>query len=279
MKEMRYLLLFLVIVRINAQGLNDREVPANGFLRISYTGNMGILIAHRDRAVIIDGFHKEYGPDYVFPPERIVKQLISGSYKDYPAIDIALATHKHGDHFDAGYLKAFLKENPTALAIGPRQVGDALSAVLKAEDPGALSRIKSIRFDHKAHVVTHHSITVKAFRCDHAGPRHRSVQNIAYIVTIGGYKLLHLGDTGWDAAETTLRNLNIKNEGLDLAVIPYWMLLDNPSKVRADVLIEAKQIIATHIPPYISEAQKQQLYSAHPGIVLLTGMGEEIKYE
>nr|WP_299486652.1 MBL fold metallo-hydrolase [uncultured Allomuricauda sp.] len=254
------------------------EKETNG-LTISYIGNMGVLIASDSNAVLIDGFHKNYKPDYAYPSESTVQKLIDGDYKNFKTPDIALVTHHHKDHFDADYYQKFMRENPNSLVVASQQVNDLIRKNLDNE-ANLSSILKQVPYNDEEYSLNHKGVNIKAFKCPHVNPlRHSSVQNLAYLISIDNYSILHLGDSNWDVAKSVLENKKISDKSIDIAILPYWMLLDKSSTENVANLLVPKRIIATHIPPGFSDEAYENLQKMYPNITLFTKLNEQIAYK
>ena len=255
------------------------EKQSNG-LSISYIGNMGVLISNNENVVVIDGFHKKYKPEYAFPSDSTVHSIIKGEYKNYSKPDISLVTHYHKDHFDAEYHRIYLQENPESLVVAPQQVNDLIRESLKSETLKISPVLKQVPYDENEYAAVHQNIRVKAFKCPHINSaRHYSVQNIAYLISLNNYSVLHLGDTNWDVAASILEKKELFKLSIDVAILPYWMLLDKNSKERITNLIAPKQIIATHIPPDYSIEEQVKLQKEYPTVRLFTKLNEQLNYK
>ena len=90
------LLLFLVTTPLCAPNNTRQEgqpnLPGNSKLLVTYIANEGVLISSGDQQVLIDGLHREYKPDYAFPPDALRKPLESASLP-YDKIRLILVTH------------------------------------------------------------------------------------------------------------------------------------------------------------------------------------------
>lgn len=245
---------------------------------ISYVGNMGVLIGNEKEVVLIDGFHKEYRPQYVFPPDSVIQKITSAEYEGYGTLDIAIATHFHQDHFDPGYFYDFLNLNTASIAILSPQIKKTIDDMGREGNAALPERIMTFGYDGKIYRFQHNGIEVRAFRCDHVSPsRHRSVENTAYIVTLNDNSILHVGDSNWEEAEQHLIEHEKSVKGVDLAVLPYWMLLGNTSKNLVERLISPGHLVATHIPPDLEDHQAEKLSKNFPGIVLFTELGQKFE--
>jgi len=246
-------------------------------LKIAYVGNMGVCIEHGDKTVLIDGLHQFYNIEYVFPSEDLVNKLITGRFKDFSAIEFCLFTHLHGDHFSGKYSKAFLENNGEGTIIGSYQIKEGIDKTLSKPD-SISNRIKVIPYNKRPHSVEKSGVKITSIQCDHANPDyHGETQNIAFLVTMDDYKILHVGDTSWELTKEPFKTLNIKNEKLDVAILPYWLLLEFGADTKVNSLIAPKHIIATHIPPNFKERYQKQLLERFSNITLFTSL-EEVHY-
>jgi L-ascorbate metabolism protein UlaG (beta-lactamase superfamily) len=75
------------------------------------------------------------------------------------------------------------------------------------------------------------------------GTRHGDIQNLGHIVTIGGRKVLHVGDA--DPSTGVFETLNLDEAGIDIALLPVWFLTDFAPMVKEH--IKPRHIIAVHM--------------------------------
>lgn len=277
---------FMVFHEETTLSPRDIAIPASPLeketdsLCISYIGNMGVLIGSNTNAVLIDGFHKKYKPAYSYPVESSVEEIIDGKYQKFGKVDMALITHHHKDHFDPEYYREFLLKNPESMVIGSQQVNDQISDRFDGEPLKIENALEQVPYNTEGSFITHHGVRVRSFKCPHVNPvRHASVQNIGYVIYINNYTMLHLGDTNWDVAESFLKKEKLLNKSLDIAILPYWMLLDKSSIGKVHELIAAKQIIATHIPPDFNHLEYEALKKRHPNATLFTRLNEKFIYK
>lgn len=248
-------------------------------LKVAYIGNMGVLIEHNEKTVIFDGFHKKYKPDYLFPDLTTVTDLTHGTYADFSAIEIALFSHKHADHFDASYSQLFLNKNPDGIVVGSSQVKEEIQKLKENEASDFGNSLKAVPYDEKPHVLECSGIQVTGIQCEHVNPsRHSSVQNIAYLVTLDGFKVLHIGDTNWSLVDRPFNSLELKSQEIDIAILPYWMLLSEEAKELTIGQINPTKLIATHIPPNFSESDKKELMSTYRNVELFTELNQTFTY-
>ncbi len=248
-------------------------------LKIAYTGNMGVCIEHGDKTVIIDGLHEFYNKAYLYPTPGMVTELIQGKFKNFSSIECCLFTHLHGDHFSGNYSKKFLEYNKESIIAGSYQIREGIEALLSKTD-SIPRRINVVPYDNNPHIIEKSGIKITAIQCDHSSPkRHGKTQNIAYVVSINDYNILHVGDTDWNLTLKPFKALDIKNKKIDVAVLPYWLLLEPEAATKVNTLINPKYLIASHIPPNFSKQYQKQLRDTFSNITLLTNLGKVHYYK
>lgn len=234
-------------------------------ITLTYIGNMGVYITDNKSSVLIDGLHSKYGEDYLFPSKELVK-TIHTNYKP----DVLLFTHRHGDHFNAELSTAYLQSNEKALLLGPQQVTS------KMQSFG--DRIFTITTkDYSKQTINLGNLKVTGLKINHAGKRHITIENVGYILNIQDKKILHVGDTNWMSEIKLFDHLHLDKENIDVAIVPYWMLLDESASFLIKKHIKPKKIIATHISPKIKAQELQKLKDQYPHIHFLTKPEEQIQ--
>ena len=247
--------------------LNPDSQSTKDSLRFAYTGNMGVLIEYGNETVLFDGLHEPYKPAYLYPPDSMVQELISGQFAGFGSIDACLFSHAHRDHFSGRYAATYLEQNPDGLMIGAAQVASKVK-------PEQADRIHEVSYSGEVDTIQQGDIRILATRCDHVNPgRHGSVQNVAYLVTLRGFRILHVGDTHWELAVPAFDRLKLQTHPPDIAILPYWMLLEKRSTVLLEKHINPGLLLATHVPPDFSKTEADKLRKQFPGIQVLTSLG------
>jgi len=236
---------------------------------VTYTGNMGILIESNDTSILIDGLHEKYGDDYLFPPKQLVEQLTLHQ-KKYTTPSIILFSHKHGDHFSSKLTNKFIATNSSAIIIGSKQISDQIKNKEKT--------VVITTNDYSKQDFFYKDIKIRAFKIDHAGNRHKAIENVGYIITIGKKNFLHVGDTHWNVENKMFDKLEMANEKIDVAFLPYWMLLEKNAKKLIKKHLKTSQIIATHISPRIKEEDLKTLKTKYPETYFLTHLEEQLNF-
>jgi L-ascorbate metabolism protein UlaG (beta-lactamase superfamily) len=200
-------------------------------LKITYLANEGVLLACGDDKVLIDALLRDSLDDYARHPPEVQQKLETGQ-PPFDGVVLVLATHFHLDHWDAGAISHFLRNNPNALFASTRQATEMMPwsqrAQVRALWPGA----------GKSEEVQRGHLKLHAFRLSHG-----KTQNLAYRVSICGREVYHLGD-----AEGSPEDLAVLHTmgAPDIVLVPFWWLLSKPSEnfLRNDW--KPRQIVAMH---------------------------------
>jgi len=253
----RFFLLTLILLGIS--GFSQKK------LSLIYTGNMGVYISNEQSSVLIDGLHTEYGEDYLFPTSQLVTTIHT---KLQP--DVILFTHYHGDHFSASLSNKYLDINKKAVLFGSDQI--------TKEIKNSKDRLFTITTsDYSKQIFKVKDLKITGLKINHAGKRHVSVKNVGYIVDFGSKKILHVGDTNWMKEIDLFNQLDLVKETIDIAILPYWMLLESNASLLIKKHINPKRIIATHISPRIKKQELMDMKKKYPDIHFLTTLEEQIQ--
>ena len=219
---------------------------------------MGVLIKGISNSVLIDGLHKKYKEEYLFPSPELVQHITEDLQPD-----ILLFTHHHKDHYSSNLVKQFLEKNDGSTVFGPEQVTETLK---EYEDRTITISTK----DYTKQSIHLKDIRITALKVDHAGIKAQTIQNVGYIIYLDNKIILHLGDTGWMEDKNLFSKLKLKEENIDIAILPYWMLLDTKAPEYIANHIDPKIVIANHIPTGISNIELAKLKRKYPKVYFLT---------
>ena len=244
-------------------------------LEITYIANEGVLISSGDKQVLIDGLHREYQRAYAFlpPPQR---DKIENAQSPFDQIDLILVSHRHLDHFHPESVGLYLQHNPKAVLVSSQQVVDEVANNFK-EFQTIKSRVTAATpawKERRAMKVAEIDLEILGIR--HGTGRHASIQNLGHLVKLGGKKLLHVGDA--DTAIENFQDLNLDEEGIDIAFIPYWFLVDEEGRKVVREHIKPKQIIAVHISPSEADQVSAQIKKDFPSAVAFTTLLQKVSF-
>ncbi|MGD9676194.1 MAG: MBL fold metallo-hydrolase, partial [Candidatus Bipolaricaulia bacterium] len=153
---------------------------------ITALGIEGILIECGGVKILIDALVRD-----ALPLTGSERERLQRAAPPYDAVTVALTTHPHYDHFDAGYAAQFLTHARSAVFVS---VGEAVDALRRESAWGAIAdRVVEIAFSPSTRTeLDLTGVRVTALHLEHTGPG--GLPNLAYLVDIGGVRILHLGD-------------------------------------------------------------------------------------
>jgi len=277
------LLVGVLIASTCAQVKNDTKPPpanspaplqAKGLL-VRYIANMGVLLSSGDRHVLIDAIHRKYKPAYVFPSPELLSD-IEQARPPYDSIELVLVTHMHLDHFHPESVGLHLKNDPKSILVSSAQVVGEIGKGFADHDK-LRAQVKEVtpewgkRIDLEVNGI---KLALLGFR--HVNAQHRSIQNLGYLIEIGGKKVLHVGD-----AELTMENFaafQLEKENIDVAILPQWFLEESGGCEMVNKLINAKNVIATHISAGYTDEVADKVKKSCAGADAFTTMLEERTY-
>ena len=249
---------------------NNAKITTN--LSVKYIANEGVLISSGGKIVLIDGLHREYEPDYLFPPSDLLESL-ENAKSPYDKINLLLVSHLHLDHFHPLSIGLHLKNNPQAKLFSSRQIISEVSKNFSEYDKIRPQMTEIIHELKKSYEINQDGIKVRFLGLRHGSERFKEIQNFGHLIEIGGKKLLHIGD-----AEMTAENFSafeLQKEKIDVAFIPYWFLLSENGRNLVKEQFAPKQIIAVHIPPNEAEEISAKFKKEIPEVFLFTKVLEE----
>ena len=165
---MRAMLLLLVL-------LPALPAAAEG-VRVTYLANEGVRIEGGTCDVLIDALFRDSLGDYPRHDPAVQKNL-EAAQVPFDKVGLALATHFHLDHWDAGAIAQFLKSSPSAVFASPPAAGAMMPSGLKP-------RVRALWPDGgRASVrLVENGAVVDAIPLDHGRP----VENLGYRLECGG---------------------------------------------------------------------------------------------
>jgi L-ascorbate metabolism protein UlaG (beta-lactamase superfamily) len=260
---------------ISAPEGSTASPPQQPTLEITYIANEGALIASGEKQVLIDGLHREYKPDYAFlpTPER---EKIETAKAPFDKIDLILVSHMHLDHFHPESVGLHMQNNPKTMLVSSQQVVDEVAKkfkdfeAIKTRVTGATPPLK----EKVAMKVA--GIDFEILGLGHGGGRWRWIQNLGHVIKLGGKKLLHVGDV--DASAEIFEKFELDEEGIDIAFLPVWFLLEPAGQTVVREHIKPKQIIVVHCSPVEAEDVVRRIKQAFPQAVAFTTLLEKRHY-
>lgn len=258
---MRAPTLYLVLVLLAAP-------PDPPGVELTYLANMGVLVEGDGKRVVIDGFHRGELAEYAAVPPAILRPLEAAG-DPFRRLDLVLTTHRHRDHFNAASVATRLRADENVVYLAAAETVDSLRARsgVAANHPRVHAVVTP---PHRSVSLNVAGIAVDVLDLPHNPTPSQRVTNVGYLVTIGGMRILHVGDA--DPTAENYAPLRLSQRPVDVAFVPFWYLTNPSDAVRK--LIGAKHWVATHVPPADAETVRRQVLSVMPDAIVLTTPGE-----
>ena len=244
--------------------------PPEASLEVTYIANEGVLIAAGQTQVLIDGLHRQYRSSYPFLPEPYREQ-IETAQPPFHEIDVILVSHMHLDHFHPESVVRHLRHNAGAALVSSEQI---VGEVQRLTGYAAIkSRVTTITPALKQKVVTvAGGVEMELLGVGHGTGRHGTVQNLGHVITLGGKRVLHIGDASTEDA-SIFDAFNLDEAQIDVAFLPLWFLTSDEGAAIVRQHIKPKHIVAVHMPadgvPRAVAEIRQRFPDAVPFTVLL----------
>ena len=226
-------------------------------LQLKSVGNCGVLITPEEdpetESVLVDGIFGE--TPYFSPLPKEVKKACFGMGDDYRDIRYLIFTHRHQDHFHAGFLKSYVRKNRVQTVIVPPAGTDPTSYL---EDRGSVKDVAAVcRLEEPALSLGEHqyfslaendsqgSSTAEYMCCRHLDSRtYPAVGHCAVLLTHAGRRLLFLADA--DTSEDNKALLADIHEPDAVFVTPLFYL--DPRGRHILSAMSPKRTFLYHIP-------------------------------
>lgn len=240
---------------------------AKGKVEVVFLGTAGFLLRWQEASVLIDAFIDSSRPaDWFSPPPEEARAAMVAGEAPFETVKLCLVSHPHGDHFEPGFARRFLESRKGAHIVLAPDAKKLFKAKIAKNDP-VLRRVYSVRFaPGQIGKLMHEGIVVEYFPLAHADERFRNVQNLGHLVTVSGWTILHLGDTGMEAKE--LACYNLRQRRVDIAFVPYFFFLEPEHREVIEREICAEHLIAYHIPPGKTREVAQRLAKDGPEAIV-----------
>ncbi len=234
-------------------------------VELLHLANEGFLIRAGEDAVLIDGFLERPYVGYAALSADAL-ELLAAAEAPFDSIDMALASHVHADHFQAGPACAFLNASPETLFASSEDVVAALGkecAPLAADS----ARVRTVLPQPgEAELLRQGELSVEVLRLSHGTGRFAGIQNLGHLLTIGGLRLLHVGDAAMDPAH--FAPYDLASRELDVALVPYWYFQSGPGRRIVREHFHADTLVACHIPPAELDAVVAHLALEFPEVIV-----------
>jgi len=239
----------------------SEQVPA-GALEVTLLANEGFLLRGGGHAVLIDAFlAAPYAGADALPADTLAR--LCAAEPPFDAVDVALVSHEHADHVQAEPARAFLSASPDTLLVSSPQV----IAVIEGGDAYAIPNADT-HFPPLDYTTTHtHAgVQLEFFALSHGDDGPDAIQNMGHVITLGGLRVLHLGDG--QAIPDNFRYQGFQQRPLDVALVPWWYFYERGGHEILRKMRSARVIIACHVAARERDAIASDLAETYPGVIV-----------
>ena len=250
--------------------------PARADVTITQLANAGVVISDDvSERIMVDGLVVEsysvyggLGPEFVSLFEQVAGP--------YAGIDLALVSHQHHEHNQPTQACAFLqKSNKTVFAASSTVI--ALMREKCRQFVTTSPRIKLVEPVYDQPVVFQQgAATITAFVLSHGEGKGAFIQNVGYLLEIGGMRVLHVGDAAMLAPE--FERAGVDKMNIDIALLPFSYFQPGPGGDVVRRFLDAPHKIALHIPPGEMAEVKAYLNAEFPRVLILEKPLDQAKF-
>jgi L-ascorbate metabolism protein UlaG (beta-lactamase superfamily) len=239
---------------------------------VTYIGNAGFMVTAGPHKVLVDAMYDQ-GWDHYLVPSRSTRGRIKRAEPPFDGVDLILATHWHDDHFDEEIVAEHLRHSPGCTAVVTEQAADLLKG--RRDFAKIESQVRAIApawgevVDMRVGGIPLMAVGMKhvPYPVEGGVDKHRDVQAIGYIVTVGGVNLYHVGDAVLDVDDGFITSSGIGKRRIDIVFMEYFDRSSGTVRVIRE-LIRPYAVVATHIPPGEWERQSAAFRDTFDGAVV-----------
>lgn len=247
-------------------GLWPRVLEA-GSVEIVYVANAGFLLSSHSQKVLIDALFDDGLGRYSTPP-RGTRKKMKASRPPFDHVDVILVTHRHRDHFDENMVIDHLKSNRAGALVAPQQVVNLLKKHKKfhevsgqimevTPEPGSVIR------------QTVNGVELGVLGMKHVpspgngGDAHAGVQNVGFVVSLGGVNILHGGDAVLDLDTAFIDSTGIAREKIDVLFIKHFDRSESTVRIVTEKICPS-HIVCMQVPPKEMEQISKVFRASYP---------------
>lgn len=227
-----------------ASGLAALVSATAGSVEVTYLANEGFLLAGGGSKVLVDALFGQGLRGYeVVPPE--LRDKLERGEPPFDGVALVLATHHHADHFDPHAVSRFLLGNAAVVLVTTEEAVERLRGVVGGRFADIAGRVRGVSLaDGEVARLEIAGVGLELFGLTH-GDLDPPVPNLGFGIEIGGWRAIHLGDTVAGGAE--LRRA-LAGRQWDVALIPFWYLLDESGREAVAAEVAARAVVPMHLP-------------------------------
>lgn len=213
----------------------------------TYIGNEGFLFEGGGKKVLIDSLFENAQP-FLSPSPDLLNRMVAGQ-QPFGGVDLVLLTHGDYDHFNAPLTVAFLKNNKGAQLVAHASVVARLREQADfAVIGGQVHEVECAAPERKA--LSLKDVKLEILCLDHAHPADKPAQKVslAYVVELGGGRLLHMGDATAEQNAAFLEAYPFGEKTVDALFLLRFDVSPATQRLVAE-RIKPGSIVVMHIAP------------------------------
>lgn len=240
--------------------------------KATYIANGGVLVEVGNSKVIIDGVFEDGLGKFSTPSESTLNDMIAGN-APYDQLSLVLATHSHPDHISGSRTLELLTAQKTLKLITTPQSIDSIKLV--SDDFASVQgQLISYPLSRSYKLYDSPTVRVKSAYTKHGGRANANVQNMIFIISMNGKKILHLGDADMDLERYNA--LNLSSEEFDIAFVPFWYMTGLYGTEMIKKFIHAKKIVAVRLPENTNQKTIDKIGTYAPSAILFQHEGQNV---
>ncbi len=212
-------------------------VATESNLVVTYVSNEGFLITDGGKKILVDALDRDK-----VSPETLA--LMENAAPPFDGVDLILTTHSHRDHFHAGAVQNHMENNPDAVFVSTEAAVASLRQNIGFDE--IAERVIPIQLAERESVQqTVNGIELEIIDLPH-GPGRPEI-NLGFVITLGEYRLLHMGDTDPGTVDVPfLEVYDLPSKGIDVAFVPHFILLEEDDHPIVLQGIQPQYVIPMH---------------------------------
>ena len=248
---------------------------------VHYLANTGVMVTYNERKIVFDGLFDESFGTYHLVPDAMRSAMMAGT-PPYDDVDAYFISHRHPDHFSAVDVLSLLRVREHVHVYAPVQVVAMMREIATPDDDELFEKVTGLDLelnDDPIHIAAG-DVAIDVVRVPHGGypERHADVQNLVFRVTLEREgTVMHFGDAIASLEYYDNENGFWSEPETDLALPPYWFLLEDEGRNILSDRVKARNVIGVHVPLSIADAD--ELPPELEGQRLFTRPGEGIIVE
>jgi probable HAF family extracellular repeat protein len=247
---------------VQASKSPTESVPA-GSLRVTYIANEGFLLTSSTRRVLIDAIFSESFGAYAVPSSALLQKMREGQ-GPFGDLNVYCVTHQDGDHFSGSLVGSFLRSRPEVAFLSSQQVTNQIPNAASLGD-----RVMGLSLSvGQITSVVLNGVPIETMRLLHGSdPTGTGSQNLVFLIDLDGIKVLHIGDSGFDASKARFEAMNLAGRVDVLFISGYDLSVTTQTFVRD--IIRPKYVIGMHLAPGQIAATSADFLNTYPdGLIL-----------